>query len=245
VIGDVTGGASSPAAGRPVLRMRWHDLLFAHWPIPVDQLRPLIPAALEVETFDGFAWLGVVPFRMSQVGPVGGPTPPILGRFGEINVRTYVRHRERAGIWFLSLDAASLLTVIGGRTWFHLPYQLAAVSCRTDSSGSVAYRSRRVTARGGARFTASYRPTGPIDLPAAGSLNAFLTDRPSLFSADRRGQIYRGDVRHEPWPLQPAEAEIRAETLSVAAGIRLAKSAPILLFARQLDVVATWPVRIE
>lgn len=240
----MTGGTPSPLAGRSVLRMRWHDLLFAHWPIPADALRPLIPAALEIDTFDGLAWLGVVPFRMSQVGPVGGPTPPILGRFGEINVRTYVRQRDRAGIWFFSLDAASLLTVLGGRTWFHLPYWLAAVSCRTDSTGSVAYRSRRVAPHG-ARFTASYRPTGPIDRPAAGSLNAFLTDRPSLFSADRRGQIYRGDVRHETWPLQPAEAEIREETLSVAAGIRLPKSAPILSFARQLDVVATWPVRIE
>src|SRR5471030_1703376 len=147
------------SGGRAVLRMRWHDLLFAHWPIPADVLRPLIPPGLEIDTFDGSAWLGVVPFRMSEVGPVGGPTPPILGRFGEVNVRTYVSHGDRLGIWFFSLDAASVLTVIGARTWFHLPYRLAAVSCRARDNGSVIYRSRRALAGpASARLTASYRP---------------------------------------------------------------------------------------
>jgi uncharacterized protein YqjF (DUF2071 family) len=234
------------SGGRAVLRMRWHDLLFAHWPIPADVLRPLIPPGLEIDTFDGSAWLGVVPFRMSEVGPVGGPTPPILGRFGEVNVRTYVRHGDRAGIWFFSLDAASVLTVLGARAWFHLPYRLAAVSCRTSADGQVTYRSRRALAGpAGARFTASYGPTGPVELAAAGSLNAFLTERPSLFAADRLGQIYRGDVRHGPWPLQPAEAEIREETLIAAAGLVRPAGAPILAFARCLDVEATWPVRIK
>jgi uncharacterized protein len=225
--------------------MRWHDILFAHWPIPAETLRPLIPPDLEIDTFDGSAWLGLVPFRMSEVGPAGGPTPPILGRFGEVNVRTYVRHGDRAGIWFFSLDAASVLTVLGARTWFHLPYHLAAVSCRTAADGLVVYRSRRLPAGPtGARLTASYRPTGPIDLPAAGSLNAFLTARPSLFAADRHDRIYRGDVRHGPWPLQPAEAEIREESLIATAGLVRPAGPPILSFARRLDVVATWPVRI-
>ncbi len=229
-----------------MLRMHWHDLLFAHWPIPAATLRPLIPPALEIDTFEGSAWLGVVPFRMSQVGPVGGPTPQILGRFGEVNVRTYVRHGDRPGIWFFSLDAASVLTVIGARAWFHLPYRLAAVSSRTSADGMVAYRSRRALAGpAGARLTVSYRPTGPIDLPATDSLNAFLTDRPSLFAADRHGRIYRGDVRHGPWPLQPAEAEFREESLIAAAGIARPIGAPILSFGRRLDVVATWPVRVE
>lgn len=232
--------------GRAVLRMRWHDLLFAHWPIPAITLRPLIPPALDIDTFDGSAWIGLVPFRMSHVGPVGGPTPPILGRFGEVNVRTYVRHGDHSGIWFFSLDAASVLTVVGARTWFHLPYRLAAVSCGAGAEGSVAYRSRRAFGGpDGARLSALYRPTGPIDAAAAGSLNAFLTDRPSLFAADRHGRIYRGDVRHEPWPLQPAAAEIREESLIAAAGIPRPSGAPILSFARRLDVVATWPVRIE
>jgi uncharacterized protein YqjF (DUF2071 family) len=243
----VTDSGQLPIAdrGRGVLRMRWHDLLFAHWPIPAETLRPLIPSALEVDTFDGSAWLGVVPFRMSAVGPVGGPTPPILGRFGEVNVRTYVRHRDRPGIWFFSLDAASLLTVLGARAWFHLPYRLAAVSCRTDPDGVVTYRSRRALAGpGDARLAASYRPVAPIEVAAIGSLIAFLTERPSLYAADRHGRIYRGDVRHGPWPLQAAEAELREESLIAAAGLVRPATAPILSFARRLDVVATWPVRI-
>jgi uncharacterized protein YqjF (DUF2071 family) len=226
--------------------MRWHDLLFAHWPIPAATLRPMIPPELEIDTFDGSAWLGLVPFRMSEVGPAGGPTPPILGRFGEVNVRTYVRYGDRVGIWFFSLDAASILTVIGARTWFHLPYRLAAVSCRAGDNGSVIYRSRRALAGPAtARLTASYRPTGPIEVPAPGSLNAFLTDRPSLFAIDRRGRVYRGDVRHDPWPLQPAKAEIGEESLIAAAGLVRPAHPPILSFARRLDVVATWPIRVR
>src|SRR5450432_3706859 len=188
------------SGGRAVLRMRWHDLLFAHWPVPADVLRPLIPAGLEIDTFDGSAWLGVVPFRMSEVGPVGGPTPPILGRFGEVNVRTYVSHGEHHGVWFFSLDAASVLTVIGASTGFHLPYRLAGVTCQAGADGSVAYRSRRAhPGMGPAGFRATYRPTGPIELAGPGTLNAFLTDRPSLFAADRQGQLYRGDVQHAAW----------------------------------------------
>ena len=225
--------------------MRWHDLLFAHWPITVEALRPLIPSGLEIDTFDGSGWLGVVSFRMSQVGPVGLPTPPILGRFGEINVRTYVTNGGHRGVWFFSLDAASVPTVIGASLWFHLPYRLAAVTCRTDFDGSISYRSRRAHPRlGAAGFTARYRPTGPIELADAGTLNAFLTDRPSLFSSDRHGHLYRGDIRHAAWPLQPAEAEIRSETLVAAAGLQRPRTAPVLAFAGTLDVVAAWPSRI-
>ncbi len=225
--------------------MRWHDLLFAHWPIPVEALRPLIPPGLEIDTFEGTAWLGIVAFRMSQVGPVGLATPPILGRFGEINVRTYVSHGGHHGVWFFSLDAASVLTVIGASAWFHLPYRLAGITCQAGADGSIAYRSQRAhPGMGSAGFRARYRPTGPIDPAAAGTLNAFLTDRPSLFSADRHGRLYRGDVQHAAWPLQAAEAEIRTETLIAGAGLVRPATEPILAFSRTLDVVASWPVRI-
>jgi uncharacterized protein YqjF (DUF2071 family) len=113
-------------------------------------------------------------------------------------------------------------------------------------SGSIAYRSRRAhPGLGAAGFTARYHPTGPIELADPGTLNAFLTDRPSLFSSDRHGQVYRGDIQHEAWPLQPAEAEIREETLVAAAGLQRPPIAPILAFARTLDVVAAWPVPVK
>ena len=119
-------------ADRPrawVMAMRWHDLLFAHWPIPAERLRALVPPQLELDTFAGSAWLGIVPFRMSRVRLRGLPPLPGAAAFPELNVRTYVRHRgERPGVWFFSLDADQPLAVEGARRLFHLNYQWAEMS---------------------------------------------------------------------------------------------------------------------
>jgi uncharacterized protein YqjF (DUF2071 family) len=224
--------------------MRWVDLLFAHWPIDPDALRPLIPAGLEVDTFDGRAWVGVVPFGMENVGPRGLPIPPVLGRFPEVNLRTYVRHRGVGGVWFLSLDAASRLTVEGARIGFHLPYFLARMSLRREDD-AIEYRSERRDRRGRpAELDVRYRPTGPVALAGPDSLEAFLTDRLRLFAVDGRGRILRTDIRHDPWPLQPAEAEFRVETLAAAHGLVLPPDPPHLRFAKRLDVVAWWRRRV-
>src|SRR3954471_3105776 len=131
---DVVGGAPW------VMRMRWVDLLFAHWPMPVEALRPLVPPMLEIETFDRTAWLGIVPFRMEDVAPRFLPAPPVAGRFPELNVRTYVRHRGRRGVWLLSVDAANRLAVEGARLGFHLPYMHARMSVERVN-GWIEYRS--------------------------------------------------------------------------------------------------------
>jgi uncharacterized protein YqjF (DUF2071 family) len=226
-----------------ILRMRWVDLLFAHWPIEAAALRGLVPPALELDTFEGQAWLGIVPFRMEDVAPRGLPAPPRLGAFPEVNVRTYVRHRGRAGVWFLSLDAASRLTVEGARRFFHLPYVLAEMSADCDGDW-IEYRSRRSDPRGApAELALRYRPTGPVELAAPGSLDAWLTDRMRLFAADGEGRILRTEIRHTPWPLQPAEAEFRVETLAAAHGLTLPAVPPHLLFAQRLDVRGWWPRR--
>lgn len=231
-------------SGRPwVIRMRWLDLLFAHWPVPADTLRPLIPDGLDVDTFDGRAWLGVVPFRMEDVGPRFLPAPPGPGAFPEINVRTYVRRNGRGGVWFLSLDAASRLAVEGARIAFHVPYYRARMAVTTHD-GWVDYRSRRIDSRGApASFVARYRPIGPVDLAPPGSLEAFLTDRRGLYAVNGRGTISWTAIRHAPWPLQPAEAVIESNAMAAAHGIDLPDEAPLLHFARRLDVVAWWPRR--
>ena len=226
-----------------VMRMRWVDLLFAHWPVPLEKLRPLVHEGLEIDTFEGQAWVGVVPFRMEDVAPRFLPAPPGPGAFPELNVRTYVRRRGRGGVWFLSLDAGSRLAVAGARTTFHLPYFRARMSSGTEA-GWIEYRSERTDGRGGpAVFDGRYRPTGPIVPAAPGSLDAFLTDRLGLYAADPDGGIYWTSIRHEPWPLQAAEAEIRTNTTALAAGIELPDVAPVLSFAKRLDVVAWWPRR--
>ncbi len=238
-------GGDGPVSGTPWLfRMRWVDLLFMHWPVPADVLRPLIPPGLELDTFEGRAWLGVVPFGMQDVAPRFLPAPPGPGAFPELNVRTYVRRRGRGGVWFLSLDAGSRLAVEGARAAFHLPYYRASMSSTTEG-GWVEYRSVREDPRGRpAAFVGRYRPVGPVETAVRGSLAAFLTDRLGLFAVDGGGRLSWTAIRHAPWPLQPAEAEIERDTMAAAHGIALPTEAPLLHFAKRLDVVAWWPRRI-
>ncbi len=225
-----------------VVRMRWHDLLFAHWPVPVEALRPLVPPELEIDTFDGRAYLGIVPFRMTDVAPRWLPAPPWAGAFPEVNVRTYVRHEGRGGVWFLSLDAASRIAVEGARLAFHLPYFRARMSS-IDDGRDIAYRSERTDPRGrAAAIEVRYRPTGPVELAVPGSFEHWSTDRLRLFARDPKGRLLRTEIAHRAWPLQPAEAEFRVETLAQAQGITLPPGAPHLRFARALDVRAWWPV---
>jgi hypothetical protein len=225
------------------MRMRWLDLLLAHWPVDPDVLAARLPAGLELDLRDGHAWLGVVPFTMADVAPRGWPPFGRFSVFPEINVRTYVRHDGLPGIHFLSLDAASRPTVEGARRVFHLPYFHARMSSQAGD-GVVAYRSRRTDRRGrDAAFEARYRPTGPVESAADGSLEAWLTDRKRLFSVDGRGRLWRTEIDHPAWPLQPAEADITVDTMAAAAGVLVPVAAPHLRFAARLDVRGWAPTR--
>lgn len=221
--------------------MQWLDLLFAHWPVPAACLRPLIPAPLELDLWQGEGFVSVVPFRMESVGPVGWPGGKA---FAELNVRTYVKHGDRAGVWFFSLDAASPLGVRLARRFFHLPYYDARMSVEPEGDG-FRYASER-THRGAAPayLDVSYSPTGPAKVAGAGSLDDWLTSRYSLFSADSQGHIYRGDVEHEPWPLQPAEAEWRRLEMTDGLGFSLDSRPLSLTFAKHLDVRASVLTRL-
>jgi uncharacterized protein YqjF (DUF2071 family) len=231
-----------------VIGMRWERLLFAHWPMPIDALRGLIPAGLELDTFDGRAWLGIVPFRMARVGPAGVPLPGRLGTFGEVNVRTYVRPREPGdgppGIWFLSLDAESPYVVAGGRAVFHLPYFRARIAIH-ETGDSTDYRLRRThSGAPPALLRASYRATGPAVAASPGSLDEWLAARQALYAADRSGRLYRGDIRHEPWRLAPAAWQLETETLLSALGLDRPSGPALLHRADDLDVRAAWPTRV-
>ena len=133
-----------------VMTQTWHDLLFAHWPVDVASLGAKIPAGLELDLFEGQAWLGVVPFRMTNVAPRAVPALPWVSAFPEVNVRTYVRAGGRAGVYFFSLDAASPVAVWIARTLLHLPYYSASMQCETRD-GWIHYSSRRTSARGRSR----------------------------------------------------------------------------------------------
>jgi uncharacterized protein YqjF (DUF2071 family) len=220
----------------------WHDLLFAHWPVDAELLRPRLPAGVELDLYEGQAWLGVVPFRMSGVRARFLPALPGLSAFPELNVRTYAVAGGRPGVFFLSLDAANAVAVAAARRFFHLPYYRAEMACRSEGD-TVTYSCRR--ARGGhvAEFRGSYGPTAAVYRARAGDLDHWLTERYCLYTADDHGRALRVDIRHEPWPLQPAWARIEANTMADASGVGLPTAAPLLQFARRLQVLATLPYR--
>src|SRR5262245_4861877 len=204
-----------------ILRMQWHDLLFMHWPIPAAAIRRYIPPALAIDTFDGTAWIGVVPFRMADVAPRLVPAIPGLSAFAELNMRTYVTIGGKPGVWFFSLDAENPVAVETARDVFHLNYYNAQMSCARQGEG-IAYQSvRQHRGTPPATLGARYRPTGPIEHSEAGSLEAFLTERYCLYAANRRGQVWRGEIHHAHWPLQPAEAEIAHNTMTQQIGLAL------------------------
>src|SRR5215211_9347378 len=152
-----------PLSPRPwVMGQTWENLLFAHWPVPADRLRDLVPAALELDLFDGTAWLSVTPFEVRGTRPRGALPPPVLSRFPELNVRTYVTRAGRPGIWFFSLDAASAAAVVTARLLYKLPYFHARM--RISRAGEwIDYRSDRADATGSpASFAGRYRPTGGV-----------------------------------------------------------------------------------
>lgn len=227
-----------------VMTQTWHDLLFAHWPVDAGMLRERVPSGFEIDTFDGQAWVAVVPFHMTNVAPRGVPALPWVSAFPELNVRTYVRFNGRPGVWFFSLDASNPLAVGVARTLVHLPYFTAAMTVE-QKEGWISYRSSRKSANAPtAEFQARYRPLGPVSAPREGTLEYFLTERYCLFTIDKSFHAYSLDIHHPPWPLQTAEADIRVNTMSEAAGIRLPSMAPRLHFAKRQDMVA-WPLKSE
>jgi uncharacterized protein YqjF (DUF2071 family) len=208
-------------AGPWIMAQSWHDLLFAHWPIDPALLRPHIPAALQIDVFEGQAWIAVVPFRMSGVRLRWTPALPWLSAFPEMNVRTYVNAGGKPGVWFFSLDARNPVAVAIARAWFHLPYFRAQMGCEERDSW-IHYRSeRRHPGAAAGIFEGRYRPAGEMFEPKPGSLEHFLTERYCLYAAGSRGRIYRGEIHHPPWRLQAAEAEFARNSMVEAAGLAL------------------------
>jgi uncharacterized protein YqjF (DUF2071 family) len=223
------------------MTMSWLDLAFLHWRFPPQVVRPHLPAGLELDCFDGSAWVGVVPFRMARVGPRGFDRVPGVSRFAELNVRTYARAGRYRGVWFFSLDAESRLAVTGARALFHLPYFHARMTCEARGP-EIVYTSERRDRRGApCRFRARYRPVQPVDPAARSALELWLTERYCLFAADRHGRVHVGEVHHPRWPLERGEAEVIVNSTLEAAGLPAPADPPLVHFARELDVLA-WPL---
>ncbi len=246
--------ANNDTAGRRVvMRPAWHHLLFLHWETQAEALQQLLPAGLEVDLFDGRAYVGLVPFTMRHLRPRGLPHLPHLSHghenFHEVNVRTYVRHPHYGpGVWFFSLDAASSLAVCAARLWYKLPYFYASMSLnsrRTAQSTIYDYHSQRCWPRPvPAACNISYAPTGTPTQATPGTLEYFLVERYLLYSYSR-GHLFAGRVRHKPYPLQEANVFSFEENLIRASNIQRPDSMPLAHYAGSVQVDIFAPKNIS
>lgn len=225
-----------------LLHQNWHHLLFLHWEIPAAALQALIPSELTVDTHEGKAYAGLVPFTITGVRATLTPPLPWISSFHEVNVRTYVHHKgSDPGVWFFSLDASSSLAVAAARAMYKLSYFDADIAFQASEGAlpSIRFDSKRTDSRGQlpANIHASYQPVeGPVQPARPGSLEHFLVERYILYAEDADHTLYRARVHHQPYPLQRAELLGLEETLVWAAGIRREDSLPMRHYAREVNV---------
>jgi uncharacterized protein YqjF (DUF2071 family) len=226
------------------MRQVWKDLLFAHWSVPKEALQDRLPPGLELDTFEGRAYVGITPFELTGLRLRGLPPVPLLSRFPEVNLRTYVKCDGLPGIYFLSLDAGRALAVVGSRLAFFLPYHYALARIER-SSESVTFSSTRISPRtGGASFEAAYRPVGPAFTPGEDTLESWFSERYCYFTPGPDGKVWRCEIKHRPWRLYQAEGAITRNTLADAADLDLPGDGPILHYARRQDV-SVWSIEEE
>lgn len=218
----------------------WGELLFMHWPIPADLLRPLVPDRLVIDTFDGSAWIGLTPFTMWDVRPVLAPALPVLSRSHELNVRTYVHLDGVPGVWFFSLDANNAIAALGARLAFHLPYFRARMDL-TRQDLTIYFTSRRTHRHAApAGFDAAWTVGDRLPQSQPGSLEFFLTERYCLYSA-RADALYRARIFHRPWPLHRARLLSCRSTMIESQGLPPPGGAPLLHQQGEPLRVGIWP----
>jgi uncharacterized protein YqjF (DUF2071 family) len=226
------------------IRQEWLHLLFAHWELPADQVRAIVPEQLELDTWEGKVYVGVVPFLLRSMAPRGLPAIPVISHFAEINVRTYVTHRGIPGVYFFSLDAANLSAVLGARFAYALPYYHAKFKVEVRRE-LVEYESRRRQRPGPAEFRGKYAVAGRVMewKPPAETVERFLSERYCLYAVSKR-HLYRTHVHHLPWPLQPATAEMALNSMGEPLGLKL-EGKPLLHYSRSIKVLTWLPEIVE
>jgi uncharacterized protein YqjF (DUF2071 family) len=220
----------------------WGKLLFLHWPIPVEAIRPLIPARLEIDTFENQAWISLAPFTMWGIRPPFFPPLPLMSRSHELNVRTYVYLDGVPGVWFFSLDASSPVAVWGARTAFSLPYFRARMRLQQEGQ-TIHFRSeRKHPDKPRAEFEAVWTLGGALPPAKVGSLDFFLVERYCLY-AEHRGQLYRAQIHHRPWPLRQATVSTLHSTMMECHGLPTPSDAPLLHGQGEPLRVEVWPLQ--
>lgn len=233
----------APPSRSSFMRMSWLDLLFMHYKVDAGAMQDLLPDSVELDTFDGEAWIGIVPFRMTDVAPRWVPNLPLVSRFPELNVRTYVTIDGKPGVWFFSLDATSKIAVRAARWLFHLNYVDANIDFTKAFNRSpgkwIKYHSVRTDATAApAELHCEYRPVGDWYFAKPETLVHWLTARYCLYTTNPHGQLFRGEINHQPWRLRDAQAILHTNTMTDGLGLELGEQKPLLHFAEETKVVA-------
>jgi uncharacterized protein YqjF (DUF2071 family) len=217
----------------------WLDLLFAHWPVASADLRPHVPAALEVDAYDGTAWVSLVAFRLERIRRRWLPSLGFLTDTLELNLRTYVRYHGEPAIFFLSIHAGRPLLVRLARWATPLNYQPARMSyTRTD--GGMLFHSRCPAGCGELTFTASFAPIGVGREAGAGTIEEWLLERYCLCAQGAQGALFRSVVRHPPWVIRDVKAKVQDNTMGHPFGFDLSRAPQHLHFSPGVQA-RIWP----
>ncbi|MFA4133034.1 MULTISPECIES: YqjF family protein [unclassified Brevibacillus] len=221
----------------------WEHLLFLHWAISPASIKALIPAGLELDTYDGKAWISIIPFLLSGVRLRRMPSVPFTTTFPEINVRTYVKAKGKTGVYFLSLDTSNPLVIKIAKFWYRLPYYRAQMAFHRQAD-RIDFTSRRLSGLSQTpSFKGSYQPLSDKFFAKEGTLVHWLTERYTLFCrCDRTKQLMFADVVHEPWQLQETAFHIRENVMTENLSISLTDTPHLALYARGVQSLI-WPIR--
>lgn len=225
-----------------VLFMTWRDLMFASWRLPAEVVRPKVPPELELDTFDGSAYVTLVPMRVTDMHWRGIPPIPGMEGFRELNLRTYIKRNDRPGVYFLSIECPAAFSDWIARHFFGVPYYAAEIATYRDGDCFRFASERTQKGQPPAALFSQFRPVGQAAPPAPGSLESFLVERYSLYFAGD-GHVWRGDIQHDQWQLFQAEVQLDVNTISTAAGLELGPKPDHAAYVVQTDTLIFPPVR--
>lgn len=238
----VQGHRPFPLPASPwIMQQTWKDLLFLHYKVPYEILRDLVPQELELDSYKGETWISISPFKMRNVRFRSLPPVPTAYNFLEVNLRTYVKHNGKGGIYFFSLDTSSTLSALGARAAF-LPYFRAKMFI--SGNGGFKFSSdRKGNNKTPAILDVEYRPVSVAFVSEKGSLEEWLVERYCLFQEARKGKIIEINIHHLPWDLQHAEAVVNFNSLTEPFGFTIPDQKPLMHFVKSKKVLV-WPLRV-
>lgn len=222
-----------------VMKQTWHDLLFAHYPVKLELLQKLVPPVIQLDSYNGSAWIGIVPFHVQNHRARLLPPIPGIDRFSQLNIRTYVTVNGKRGVYFIRVDMNHLIAGVLAKTFYYMPFQAATIKMKQNDQ-TIHFNSQK-NGQHQFEFQCKYKP---ITLPfyaAKGSFEQWLVERYSFYALNKKGEVVRSDILHDYWPLQLVEGEISNHSILLNVGIQVAKDEPILHYAKKMEALL-WPV---